>query len=355
MIRVVCVDDSAFMRKAISGMLEKEPGIAVVATGKNGREAIELVKIHRPDVLTLDIEMPEMDGLTALRRIMAECPTSVLMLSSLTTEGSRAAIMALDLGAADCLAKDQSQLSLSIGNLRDELVSRVRAIASGGRRGRFHDTVSLPGTPVFRPGQFDMICIGSSTGGPPVLETVLTALPPGFPIPVVVAQHMPEVFTRSMAERLDEMCNVPVVHLSDGAPIEAGKVHIAPGGKNAHLRRAGPRRWTVACNRDPAGTLYFPSVDVLLASAATEVGGRTLAVVATGMGEDGVKGAAKLVAAGGTILAQSEETCVVFGMPKAVTQAALSIASLSPKQIGEALRSVAPGAGAGPIPARRAG
>jgi two-component system chemotaxis response regulator CheB len=340
MIRVLVCDDSAFMRRAICSMLATDPKVTVVDTAKNGREAVELARKHCPDVITMDVEMPEMDGLTALRTIMAECPTQVIMLSSLTTAGSRAAMQALRLGAADVLAKDQSQVSTKIMSLQEDLLMRVHALADSKPPTASHSGVRRLESSKFRAGQFDLVVIASSTGGPPVLENILTHVPAGSRIPIVVAQHMPAVFTKSMADRLNEHCAVPVRHLEDKMPIEPGVVHIAPGGTNTHLRKAGSRL-TVHVSRDPEGTIYFPSANVLFQTAAEVVGRRTLAIVLTGMGDDGVRGARTLVEAGGTVLAQSAETCVVYGMPKAVTQSALAMESLSPEELAGVLASVA--------------
>lgn len=345
-VRVLVVDDSAFMRRAISQMLKSDPEIEVVGTGVNGREAVELVKEHRPDVLTLDIEMPEMDGLTALRTIMRECPTKVLMLSSLTTEGSHAALTALKYGAADFLAKDSSNFSLQITKIQEDLLTKVRALAKtrfvpGARRAAPRPGAAAGRMPAYRSGQFDLVCIGSSTGGPPVLETVLTSLPPSLSTPIVIAQHMPVVFTRSMADRLAKLCRLDVVHAEDRMVVRPRTVYIAPGALNTHIQRVGPGQLVLRVNDLPQGCLYRPSVNALLSSAAEHTGRRTLAVVLTGIGEDGLKGARELHAKGGTILAQSEETSVVYGMPRAVTEAGLVSGSLDPVQLSKTLRSLA--------------
>lgn len=342
-MRVVVVDDSAFMRRAISQMLASDQRIEVVATGRNGREAIELARQHRPDVLTLDIEMPEMDGLTALRRIMRECPTQVLMLSSLTTEGSRTALQAMSLGAADVLAKDASQITLSIDSIRNDLIARVIALGHAGktRRTQFGTSIQPASTalPVISK-NIDVICIGSSTGGPPVLETILTALPAELTVPIVIAQHMPATFTASMAERLDQICRLKVVHAADGMPLERRTVYIAPGGKHTHIRKVSLARWRLQVNHEPADALYRPSADALFTSAAQAMGSRVLAIVLTGMGHDGLEGSKVLHKHGATVLAQSEETCVVYGMPKAVTEHALIAASLSPSAIAQCIRTI---------------
>lgn len=336
-IRVVVVDDSAFMRKAVSSMLADDPEIEVVGIARNGAEGLEMARTLKPDAMTMDIEMPEMDGLTALQRIMAECPTNVVMLSSLTTQGSHAALTALSYGAADVLAKDQSHISINIVKIKEDLNRRIKALGRSvtpRRRPR-------PPAPVVRaealsPARLEMVCIGSSTGGPPVVERVLREVPAGFPVPIVVAQHMPEVFTKSMSERLANVCKVPVVHLEQGTTLMPGRVHICPGGQNTHIKRIGGR-FSVTINREPSSTIYYPSADALLFSAATSCGAGTLAIILTGMGEDGVKGAAALKQAGGVILGQSAETCVVYGMPRAVYEKGLASAMLPPEELAASL------------------
>jgi len=340
-MRVVIVDDSAFMRRALSQMLSSAPDIQVIGSAANGREGVEMIQRLAPDVVTLDVEMPVMDGLTALQRIMRDCPTQVLMVSSLTTEGSRAALRALSLGAADFLAKDTSQVSLSITNIQDELIAKVRALGAACRpRARGQQSSGIAAAaPVFRSGQFDVICIGSSTGGPPVLETILTKLPAALATPVVVAQHMPAIFTASLAERLAAICRLRVVHAADHMPLERRTIYIAPGGRNIHIQKLGLARWELLINDEPK-TLYKPSVDVLFTSAVAAMGSRTLGVILTGMGNDGFEGGKLLHDRGGTLLAQNEETCVVYGMPKAVTENALVAASLSPEKIAQSIATL---------------
>ncbi len=340
-MRVLVVDDSAFMRRAVHTMVNSEPGLEVIATARNGKEGLELAGKLRPDVITLDIEMPEMDGLTALRRIMRECPTNVIMVSSLTTEGSVASLQALRLGAADVIAKDHSQVSLTVTNMRDELVRKIRAI---GARKHHHkpDRKPTPAKPHARiPSlegkRLDLIAIGSSTGGPPVLETIFAAIPPGFDTPIVVAQHMPELFTRSMAARLNDVCCLEVRHAEDGMTVERGCAYIAPGGQHTHVRKTRLAHWRLDVNDEPADAVYRPSVDALLGSAAEAVGARALGIVLTGIGDDGCAGARELHGKGGVVLAQSQETCVVYGMPKAVTEAGVTQANLSPDELGGAL------------------
>ena len=347
MIHVLVVDDSAFMRRVIRQMLESDAEIEVVGVARDGQEGLDAARKLQPDVITMDIEMPLMDGLTALRFVMREAPTQVLMLSSLTTEGSVASLQALKLGAADVLAKDASQFSANITKIKDELLTRVRALGrSRARRAVTAKSAPPPShaggaAPTFRRGQFDLVCIGSSTGGPPVLETLISALPSTFDTPIVIAQHMPELFTRSMATRLNEMCPQRVHHAADGMPIEKSSIYIAAGGSNTQIVKVRLAQHALRVGPEPDYAVYKPSVNALLASAAAATASRTLAIVLTGIGDDGMLGAKDIHAKGGTLLVQSEPTCVVYGMPKAVASANLAKACLAPAELGRCLASLA--------------
>lgn len=359
-MRILVVDDSAFMRKAISQMINSDPSLQVIATARNGVEAVALAKELRPDVITLDIEMPEMDGLTALRHIMRDAPTQVLMFSSLSDDGSHAAMRALTLGAADVLAKDTVKSPLDITFMRDDLLERIhalnpdrfapvsinpdntaQALSSVNQTGSttLATSAALPG---FNARQFDVVCIGASTGGPPAIETLLHDLPNTLRTPILIAQHMPHLFTKSLAERLDQACDLTVHHAQDGQPVEPGHVYIAPGGQHMHLHKVSFGRWFLKINDDPADAPYKPSVNALFHSAANTTGRRTLGIVLTGIGEDGLAGAQALREKGGVILAQNQHSCVVYGMPKAVTNAQLVTASLTPQEIHQCLVQLAP-------------
>ncbi|MEO0964777.1 MAG: chemotaxis response regulator protein-glutamate methylesterase [Planctomycetota bacterium] len=355
-MRAVVIDDSGFMRRAVEKMLASDPEIEVVGRGRNGLEAIELAKTLEPDVMTLDIEMPEMDGLTALRRIMRESPCKVVMVSSLTTEGSVAALRALRLGAADVVAKDHSTFSIHIDDIRDELVHKVKALATEAKRVRsaakrprlagkpaaFDKPTGPRAKDVSLAGQrFELVCIGSSTGGPPVLERVLPAIPAGFASPIVIAQHMPEVFTQSMARRLNELCPLEVRHGAEGDEPVPGTITICPGGKHTHLKHVATGRLRLHVTDEPAADVFKPSASVLFESAAQACAGPVLGVVLTGIGEDGKRGAQAIRDAGGTILAQSADSCVVYGMPRAVDDAGLTHASVDPDGLARALASLA--------------
>ncbi len=342
MIRVLIVDDSAFMRNAIRSMLTSDGGIEVIGVGRNGKDAIELNERLRPDVITMDIEMPEMDGLTALERIMRSNPANVLMLSSLTTKGSKAAMKALSLGAADVLAKDGSQFSLTIESIKADLLERVKALGSSRRHRRPAPGVpvappqALHTLPAFNARSVDVVAIGSSTGGPAALEAILTAIPAEFPVPIVVAQHMPAMFTESMSQRLADVCKLAVVHVAEREPLLPGRIHIAKGGLHLHVRKS-ISRFEAIMSTEPKAAIYKPSVDTLLATTALATGARCLGVVMTGIGQDGLVGARELRNRGGMLWAQDEASCVVYGMPKAVTEAGLAQACLSPASIGRAL------------------
>lgn len=361
MIRVLIVDDSAFMRRVLQQVFGECADIQVVGTGRNGREAVELNERFKPDLITLDIEMPELNGLEALHEIMKRRPTSVIMVSSLTTEGSAETLKALQLGAADFFAKNHSTVATNVAESGDELVEKVRAIAGHAAKTRRHTkptaspasptkastptraTTRKPPSLAININELDCVCIGSSTGGPPVLETILTRVPAGFPLPIVVAQHMPPVFTQTMARRLNDLGQVRVVHGEDGLPVKPGTIYIAPGGKHLHLVKHGLTRVELRTSEEPAAKLYRPSVDVLLSTATQCFGRRCLGVVLTGIGDDGKEGAADLKRAGGRVVSQSAASCVVYGMPRSVETAGLSDAVLDPDGVADLLVSLYPG------------
>lgn len=344
-IRVLIVDDSAFMRSALSRLLSGDPEIKVVDTGRNGQEAIDKVKTLRPDVLTLDIEMPILDGLGALKKMKSDLVApnfvgtlpAILVCSSLTTEGSHHALTAMRLGAADVIAKEGSQFSLHMDAMRDDLVAKIKAIAharalrmasspSGAER-----STTLR---ALRPKQMDLVVIGSSTGGPPVLESILTVLPKDFPCPIVVAQHMPPIFTKSLSERFATLCAIGVQHGEQGSVILPGTITIAPGGKHSRIVKGPSGKLTLLVSDEPKSALYKPSVNELFVSAAAISGARTLGIVCTGMGDDGALGAERVKAVGGMVLTQSARTCVVYGMPRSVDVAGFSDGQMAPADLG---------------------
>jgi two-component system chemotaxis response regulator CheB len=343
-VRVLVVDDSPFMRKAITVMLESDPEIEVVATAADGLEGIEKTRELQPDLITLDIRMPQMDGLAALKEIMAVQPTPVIMLSSVSTEGADATILALELGAVDFVPKHSEEAGLDIGRVREELLRKVKKCAGSdvclkAEKSATEEDTSAPGGPIERVSSrsdihrprvlgnrdhpIDIVVVGASTGGPPALREVIGRLPANIPVGIVVAQHMPATFTRSLADRLDLYARVSVREAVDGDIVEPGTVLIAPGGQHILVKVRGSTP-IVRVSSEPSEALYRPCVDVLLESAARAFGRNTLAVVLSGMGTNGLKGAGAIKAGGGRIITQSSDTCVVYGMPRAIAEADLA-------------------------------
>jgi len=332
MSKVLVVDDSALMRRLLSTVLTQEGH--EVTTARNGREGVERLVEWQPDVVTLDINMPEMDGLTALSLMMQARPTPVVMVSSLTEQGAQATIEALALGAMDFIAKPGGTISLSIDQIAAQLLQKVRTAArSHLRRPSTRPPltprpVSAPKPPPVRtpvstgarlgtnaanlPG---LVVIGVSTGGPRTLEDILPQLPANFPWPVVLAQHMPGNFTQAFAQRMDRLCALHVVEASTQMPIEPGHVYIGRGDTDmVVVERLG--RLVVQPRPETPGHLWHPSVDVLMESAMRVMPAQKLVgVLLTGMGYDGARAMAELKSAGGRTIAESEETAVVFGMP----------------------------------------
>jgi two-component system chemotaxis response regulator CheB len=327
-IRVLVVDDSAFVRQALTRMLAAAPDIDVVGTAADGQEGVQKVLDLRPDVVTLDVKMPRVDGLEALRQIMARCPTPVLLLSSLTSEAGDVTLRGLELGAMDFIDKSTVQGTMNLLNLADELVAKVRALASVPRARLVQAPPPLPSaTPQrarARLPRAEVVVIGTSTGGPPALQQIIPRLPQQLAATILVVQHMPVGFTRSLAERLDQRSLLPVREAEDGEALVPGMVLVAPAGRHMKLRRrAGqvPRVWL---DDEPKNALHRPSVDVLMGSVAKVFGAQALALVLTGMGADGVEGLRAIRDAGGRTLAESEESCVIYGMPKAALEAGVA-------------------------------
>jgi two-component system chemotaxis response regulator CheB len=354
-IRIVIVDDSAFMRKSLSILIGSDPDMDIVGIAKDGLEGYNLAKKLRPDVVTLDIEMPVMDGLSALKKIMSDCPTSVIMVSSLTTEGADSTLKALELGAVDFIPKEMSYVNINIGSIRDDLIKKIKAIVQQKniqntltrlqkitrRTSEFKTTTAV--TPSKLPPKigYKAVALGISTGGPLSLQKVIPLLSlDKFKVPMFIVQHMPPKFTKSLSDRLNEMSEVTVKEAEDGEPVKAGHVYIAPGGFHMHVRKNGPGNVRIIINDQPAGTLHKPSVDVMLASVLEVYGKYTLGIIMTGMGRDGADGIKELKKLGGYAIAQNEETCVVYGMPKAIVDEKLADTVLPLTKIGESINQV---------------
>jgi len=327
LIKLLIADDSAFMRKALSLIVEKDSEIKVIGLARNGEEAVAKVRSLNPDVLTLDIEMPVLNGLDALRIIMEENPLPVLIISSLTKEGSRETLKALELGAVDYIPKNLSYVSLDILKLEDEIIQKVKLIAHKknlikSRARKKQDVVIRPVASGYR-GNYKIIAIGASTGGPGALQDVITLFPHNLPCSVLVAQHMPAGFTRTFAERLDSLSQVKVKEAENGENLQNGIIYIAPGNQNMYLSKKGARVSITTSPKD-MGTLYKPSVDILISSVAEIYGRLAIGVILTGMGNDGLVGMRKLKEKKGHVIAQDEATSIIYGMPKAVIEERLA-------------------------------
>lgn len=344
MIRVLVVDDSAFVRQALTRMLNAAPDVDVVGAAVDGAEGVEKTVALRPDVVTLDIKMPRLGGLEALGQIMSRCPTPVLLLSSLTTEGADVTLRGLELGAMDFIDKSRVQGSMNLLSLAEELLVKVRALATvpRGRLGVPPPVPPVLSAPRARAAgtRAEVVVIGTSTGGPPALQQIIPRLPPQFASTILVVQHMPVGFTRSLAQRLDQRSPLPVREAEDGEPLVPGLVLIAPAGSHMKVRRRGAHS-RVWLDDEPRSALHRPSVDVLMSSVARLYGARAMGIVLTGMGTDGVEGLRSIRQGGGLTLAESEESCVIYGMPKAALEAGVAERAVPlPRMADEILAAV---------------
>ncbi len=318
-IRVLVVDDSATVRAVLCRELPKAPGIEIAGYARDGIEGVEKALALRPDVITLDVEMPRLDGHQALARIMDECPTPVVMVSSLTKAGAAATIRSLELGAVDVIAKPVAGGIASVHGVLDELREKIRAAAQARVRRRWPSPVRPPDIAPAR-GMVWLrrtVVIASSTGGPQALRAVLTSFPADTAVPILVVQHMPAGFTRALAERLNELGPLKVREGRPGSKVEPGLALIAPGGFHMLVNRRGE----IELSQAPGECGVRPAANVLMESAAAVYGAATVGVVLTGMGHDGTRGAGLIKAAGGRIIAEDESTCVVYGMPRSVAEA----------------------------------
>lgn len=376
-IKVLVVDDSSFFRRRLSEILNLDPELEVVDTASNGRDAVDKVQKLRPDVVTMDIEMPVMDGIAAVKAIMAVQPTPILMFSSLTQEGAQATLNALDAGAMDFLPKRFEDISRDKDEAKRQLQQRVKAL--GRRRAmplrRPEPPAPLPpvtpslassrpslvstlsstapsATPAApapslargaakRSGKrYQLVAIGTSTGGPVALQTILTRIPRDFPLPILLIQHMPATFTGAFAQRLNNLCQIEVKEAQEGDVLRPGCAYLAPGGKQMMVDgSASNARIRIVDGGEKVN--YKPCVDITFASVAKVFGGNVLATVLTGMGADGRDGARLLKQAGARIWAQDERSCVVYGMPQALVAAGLADESIGLDQFAERITTEA--------------
>ncbi len=330
-IRVLVVDNSSFMRSALKRRIEQDARFKVIDTAENGREGVDKALSLKPDVVTLDVEMPVMNGLEALKAIVAKSTIPVIMVSAVTEAGAKITIDALTIGAVDFIPKAKGAELIHeklLAAVNASLARRIMATRRTAAPPPPRPTRTLTRVPA------KVVVIGSSTGGPQALQEVLRTLPANLPVPIVVAQHMPAQFTLALAKRLNDICPLRVVEATDGMPLLRGTVHIGPGGK--HLRLTATH---LKVEPDRGESLYKPSVDVLTESAITAFGKQILGVMLTGMGNDGAKEFIRLHNAGGYTLAQDQASCVVYGMPRAVADAGAADEVLPLEQIGPRIRS----------------
>ncbi|MDL3983955.1 protein-glutamate methylesterase/protein-glutamine glutaminase [Shewanella xiamenensis] len=365
-IKVLVVDDSSFFRRRVSEIVNQDPELEVIATAANGAEAVKMAVELNPQVITMDIEMPVMDGITAVREIMAKCPTPILMFSSLTHDGAKATLDALDAGALDFLPKRFEDIATNKDEAILLLQQRVKAL---GRRRIFRPVARPSVAPIPpRPStgsvlgnvatpvqsapapvrtspvssirasgkQYKLLLIGTSTGGPVALQKILTQFPANYPHPILLIQHMPAAFTPAFANRLNGLCKIEVKEAANGDILRPGCAYLAPGGMQMMVERTGVTG-RIKVLAGSAEMNYKPCVDITFASASKAYGGDVLAVVLTGMGADGREGARMLKSAGATIWAQDEASCVVYGMPQAVASAGIATQSISLEHMAESI------------------
>ncbi|AWB67389.1 chemotaxis response regulator protein-glutamate methylesterase [Saccharobesus litoralis] len=371
-IKVLVVDDSSFFRRRVSEIIEQAPELSVIGTAKDGKEAIAQALALKPDVITMDVEMPVLDGISAVREIMAQQPTAILMFSSLTHDGAKATLDALDAGALDFLPKKFEDIARNRNDAVELLQNRIKQL--GAHRAYFRRSTptrtplkkqasTARVTPSTRGGvsqttrpsigglsssasrpvvaqrkpvvkkdkKYKIVIIGTSTGGPVALQKILTELPSHFPVPILLIQHMPAAFTPAFANRLNSLCKISVKEAENGDVLRPGTAYLAPGGTQMMIEgRSSSAKLKVMVDESDRLT-YKPSVDLTFGSVAKSFGGDVLSMVLTGMGADGREGARLLKDAGATIWAQDEASCVVYGMPQAVTAAGLSEDSIALK------------------------
>jgi len=370
--KVLVVDDSSFFRRRVTDILNKDPQLEVVDVAVNGQEAVDKAILLKPDVITMDIEMPVLNGIDAVKQIMAKSPTAILMFSSLTHQGAKSTIEALEAGALDFLPKKFSEIAQNSDEAGGMLRQRVAQLAK--RNGLTKRSLSASTPRVSRPlsnttfktrkplvstesktsetnsvkpstsalhkssGKvYKLLAIGTSTGGPVALQKILTQLPKNFPLPIIMVQHMPATFTNAFASRLNSLCKIQVKEASDGDVLKAGCAYLAPGGRQMVLTGTENAPKIKVIDDNSSKITFKPSVDVSFGSAAKVFSGNVLGIILTGMGSDGREGSRMLKSRGATIWAQDEQTCVVYGMPQAVAAAGISQLSLPLENISNAI------------------
>jgi two-component system, chemotaxis family, protein-glutamate methylesterase/glutaminase len=343
-IRVLVVDDSAYVRKVFKQMLSRSPFIEVVGAARDGKEALEMVEQLRPDVITCDLIMPEMDGISFVREQMARQPVLILIVS-IANEGSELALTALDAGAVDFVQKPTALATEKIFEVSDELINKVKTAALVPMARVQATLARVPAAPALIPDArrarlIDIVVLGISTGGPQALKYLIPQLPADFSVPLVIVMHMPVGYTELYAQKLDEISQVKVREAREGDIVKAGVVLLAPAGRHLTLRRQANGTVVTHLDARPFDFPHRPSVDVMFQSAAEIFNNRALGVVMTGMGSDGKQGAAWIKSQGGLVFTEAEESCIVYGMPGSVVEAGLSDKSVTLEQMAQSILEV---------------
>jgi len=346
MVKVLIVDDSAFMRHTLTNLISDDPEIQVVGIARDGIEAVEKVAQLKPDIVTMDVEMPRMDGIEALKQIMSKNPVPVIMVSSLTTDSAKVTLEALEIGAVDFIPKNLSDLSVNIVKIKETLIEKIKKIGKKGlpaiKKISSFKQIQMPITTNYTSHRrVNIVTIGSSTGGPTALQNIICKLPRNFPVPILIAQHMPPAFTGPFAERLNHLSAVEVKEAENGESIKKGVVYIAPGRGHMSVFRKKITETTISITENKGNYIYRPSVDALMCSVVENFSGHVLGVILTGLGNDGLKGMKEIKNSGGRTIAESETTCVVYGMPKAVVESGVADKIVPVDEIaGEIINSV---------------
>tara|TARA_B100000767_G_scaffold268738_1_gene289492 strand:- start:210 stop:1352 length:1143 start_codon:yes stop_codon:yes gene_type:complete len=370
--KVLVVDDSSFFRRRVTDILNKDPKLNVVDVAVNGQDAVEKALLLKPDVITMDIEMPVLNGIDAVKKIMAQSPTSILMFSSLTHQGAKATLDALDAGALDFLPKKFSEIAKTTDEagslLRQRVVEIARKSATSKsstyirpnpiitkQTSKTSSSLASRNTPPLRSAiktnlersargisrksgkEYNLLAIGTSTGGPVALQKILIHLDKNFPLPIIIIQHMPAAFTAAFASRLNSLCDISIKEAADGDVLKAGCAYIAPGGRQMIISGSDKSAKIKILDDNSPKITFKPSVDISFGSAAKTYAGKVLGVILTGMGSDGKDGSRLLKAKGATIWSQDEESCVVYGMPQAIDKAGITDLSLSLDAIAPSL------------------
>lgn len=338
-IRTLIVDDSAFVRKVVKDMLMRSPFIEVVGSARDGIEALEMVEQLKPDVVTCDLNMPNLDGVGFVKQQMARSPLPILILTA-SPQDAEQVLEALNAGAIDFVQKPTALASDKLLSIREQLIEKVKAASRAPKANLGPSTaIAPPHAPLASggPTKIDAVMIGISTGGPQALRHFIPELPANFPVPIAMVLHMPLGFTALFAEKLNEIAQLEVIEAKEGDPMRPGVALLAPAGRHLTFRRVPGAGVVAHLSVAPTARLHRPSIDVMFQSAAEIYGRRTLGIVMTGMGDDGREGSGWIKAQGGSILTEAESSCIIYGMPRSVVEAGLSDCAVSLNSMAEAI------------------